>query len=219
MEMFFSQQTAPRPLQQTPLWLVYSNEFLGLSALDLQTRLHEEAQVNPALEVEERPICATCGRALRGPLCRYCLPSSVAVAPNSGSSFEPDESAGFVRGSARDEADLDPLAHYAAPMELREALALALQAELPSEAAPIIEYLVGNLDEEGYLRCTVEETAQVVNVPVSQVEQVLAHLHAQEPSGIGARDVRECLLLQLRHLAAQGCEQPDALAIVTHFLH
>jgi RNA polymerase sigma-54 factor len=110
------------------------------------------------------------------------------------------------------------LAEHGAPVNLKDTLMLALQAELPAEAEPIIEYLVGNLDEAGYLRCTVEEAASVLQVDVAQVEQVLIYLQAQEPSGVGARTVRECLLLQLRSLEVEGRCCPYAYKIVDRFL-
>ncbi len=218
MDTLLSQDISPGLIQHTPLWLVYSNELLELSLEDLQTRLRQEVAANPALELEERLICPSCGRALRGQFCPHCPASSATSTQQDMTTLDWEKPLGSVWGSIDEEEEVDPFARYAAPLELREALAQALQAELPNEAAPIIEYLVGNLDEEGYLRCTVEETAQVLKVPLEEVEHVLARLQAQEPSGIGARNVRECLLLQLRHLEAQGQSQPYALEIVEHFL-
>lgn len=219
MDTLMSQETTPGLIQHTPLWLVYSNELLELSLDELQTRLRQEVAANPALELEERSICPSCGRALRGQFCPHCpAPSSPAI-QQSATMLDWEKPVGSLRGGMDEDEEADPFARYAAPLELREALALALQAELPTEDAPIIEYLVGNLDEEGYLRCTVEETAQVLHVPLKEVERVLARLQAQEPSGIGARNVRECLLLQLQHLEAQGQSQPYAREIVANFLN
>lgn len=61
-------------------------------------------------------------------------------------------------------------------------------------------YLIGNLDDDGYLQCPVEEVATACEVTPDQVEEVLCIVQSFDPAGIGARDLRECLLIQLRHL-------------------
>ena len=60
--------------------------------------------------------------------------------------------------------------------------------------------IVGNLDEDGYLRVPLQEIAEDANVPLEGVERVLAHVQTFDPPGVGARDLRECLLIQLKHL-------------------
>ena len=60
--------------------------------------------------------------------------------------------------------------------------------------------IVGNLDEDGYLRVPVEEIAEDAHVPLEAVENVLRHVQTFDPPGVGARDLRECLLIQLKHL-------------------
>ncbi|HEX6776843.1 MAG TPA: hypothetical protein VF099_01510 [Ktedonobacterales bacterium] len=216
MNMTLSQQATSTQVQQTQLWLVTANRLLVVSSDELHTLLQEEVAANPALELEERAICPACGRALQGPRCTHCLaPPSTALGTE-----DPVDQEGFWLSAPDRTAEeaWDMLAEHVAPVNLKDTLMLALQAELPAEAEPIIEYLVGNLDEDGYLRCTVEEAASVLQVDVAQVEQVLIHLQAQEPSGVGARTVRECLLLQLRALEMEGRSQPYAYEIVDRFL-
>jgi RNA polymerase sigma-54 factor len=81
-----------------------------------------------------------------------------------------------------------------------------------------VEYLVGNLDDDGLLRCTVEEVMYLFEVSQERVERVVAALQAMEPIGVGARDVRECLLIQLAYVEAQGVHQPYAFEIIHRFL-
>jgi RNA polymerase sigma-54 factor len=66
------------------------------------------------------------------------------------------------------------------------------------------EYLIGNLDESGFLALPVAEIANDLEVEPEKVEQALKILQGLEPAGIGARDVRECLLLQIRAKALTG---------------
>ncbi|MCA1757237.1 MAG: RNA polymerase factor sigma-54 [Bacteroidales bacterium] len=68
----------------------------------------------------------------------------------------------------------------------------------------IAEYIIGNIDEDGYLRREVENIVddmaftQNMIVSVEEIEEVLAVVHDLEPAGVGARNLRESLLLQIR---------------------
>lgn len=88
-------------------------------------------------------------------------------------------------------------------------------AELKSAAERRIgEYLVGLLDEDGYLRMALPEIARNLRTPVSRVEGVLQVLQGQDPPGVGARDLRECFLLQVHR---QGAAPVVLQAIENHF--
>ena len=67
--------------------------------------------------------------------------------------------------------------------------------------------IVGNLDEDGYLRTPVEEIAADARVDVSEVESILRQIQAYDPAGVGARDLSECLLIQLGYLDAEPAGQ------------
>jgi RNA polymerase sigma-54 factor len=58
--------------------------------------------------------------------------------------------------------------------------------------------IIGNLDEDGYLRADVAEIAQRCETTVEEVEKVLALVQAFDPPGVGARSIQECLLIQLK---------------------
>jgi len=60
------------------------------------------------------------------------------------------------------------------------------------------EMIVGNLNEQGYLDCSVEEIAHACGMEISFVEQVLARVQELDPPGVAAKDLQECLLLQAR---------------------
>ncbi len=80
-----------------------------------------------------------------------------------------------------------------------DALFLQLRVLLEEQEQPLAEFLIGCLDANGYLRMKVDEIAHTLEVPAEQVEKVLEVMqHNLEPAGIGARDLRECLLLQLK---------------------
>jgi len=60
------------------------------------------------------------------------------------------------------------------------------------------EYLIGNLDDRGFLCCSVEDVANDLDIEMTQVEGVLGVIQTFNPPGIAARDVRESLLIQLK---------------------
>lgn len=68
---------------------------------------------------------------------------------------------------------------------------------LPDEQVLIAEFLIGSLDERGWLVTSVVDVAESLGRTQEEVERVLVLLQALEPAGIGARDLRECLLIQL----------------------
>lgn len=70
--------------------------------------------------------------------------------------------------------------------------------KLNNEKYSIGEYLIQNIDENGYLMSKVEEIASLLKVTESQVEEVLKIIQGFDPLGVGARDLKECLLIQLR---------------------
>ncbi|MGB9336806.1 MAG: RNA polymerase factor sigma-54, partial [Candidatus Acidiferrales bacterium] len=64
--------------------------------------------------------------------------------------------------------------------------------------------IVGNLDENGYLTTTLEELAQSGNYTMDDVEEALTMVQEFDPPGVGARDLPECLLLQLKVIDPQN---------------
>ncbi len=69
-------------------------------------------------------------------------------------------------------------------------------SHLTPEDKEIGVHIVGNVDEDGYLRATVEEIAETVGAGVERVEAVLATVQEFDPLGVASRDLRECLLRQ-----------------------
>jgi len=78
------------------------------------------------------------------------------------------------------------------------------ESALPQDQWPIAEMLIGNIDEYGYLKATVEELAASTGLAADQITTVLKVIQAFDPPGVGARDLRECLLLQLERSGQQN---------------
>src|ERR1051325_6130178 len=87
------------------------------------------------------------------------------------------------------------------PDHLRSQLSVMVLDEGVREAA---ESIIGNLNEDGYMTATLDEIANAGEHTVEQVESALTAVQSLDPAGVGARDLRECLLLQLKSREATG---------------
>jgi RNA polymerase sigma-54 factor len=80
---------------------------------------------------------------------------------------------------------------------------LSLQTD-DEQLREIGDAIIGNLDDDGYLVASVEEIAQMGDWPIAEVERALQHVQTFDPIGVAARDLQECLTLQLRHIGLAG---------------
>ncbi|WP_204787613.1 RNA polymerase factor sigma-54 [Paenibacillus oryzisoli] len=120
----------------------------------------------------------------------------------------------FLRGNRSADSNYEPLLHIASnevslERHLKEQLGFIPNIS-PSMRQTVI-LMVGNLDRNGYLRFTLPEIAEVCGMEIAQVEHALRILQSLDPRGIGARDLRECLLLQVQSL-------PDGCPIVSELI-
>lgn len=99
-----------------------------------------------------------------------------------------------------DEEKNDPLERYvSSDVTLPEHLLFQLQcAELSGAGKRIGEYIIESLDENGYLTSSVAEMASSLDVEEDDVKEVLSVIQTFDPLGVGASDLQECLLIQLR---------------------
>ena len=90
------------------------------------------------------------------------------------------------------------------PTSLQEMLLEQVrESTIPEEKWPVAETLIGNIDEFGYLKAATEELTQTTGVTAEEVLEVLKVIQSFEPCGVGARDLRECLMLQLERAGRQ----------------
>lgn len=100
---------------------------------------------------------------------------------------------------------------------LEDSLLLQLTfSSLQGRDLKIGRFLVEAIDDNGYLTVTTEEAAKVFDVEVDRVEQVLDVIQTFEPAGVGARDLQECLIIQL---ASRGLLEDTVEYIILHHLH
>jgi RNA polymerase sigma-54 factor len=88
--------------------------------------------------------------------------------------------------------------------------------KLSDDERLIGEYIIGNIGPDGYLGISVAEMAAELEIEESPIEDVLKHIRHFDPTGVGSRDLRESLLLQLQE---RGLEGTLAYRIVDEHIH
>jgi len=102
------------------------------------------------------------------------------------------------------------------PRSISEHLLLQLYTSTGDEKLiEIGNYIIGNLDENGYLQVSLDEVTAGTHGSLQEAERALRLVQSFDPPGIAARDLKECLMLQLKDL-----NQAESMAakIVSHFL-
>ena len=218
--------------------LITSSTILHLSAEELEHAINQEQVENPALDITEQRVCLFCGTRIYGNICTACgcfalqeqftqpLPPEPETSPLYEQSTEPwaaqqqipydMDNYGFMEIDGDDA--YDPMARIPTNETLSEMLLQHLEALISPDDALIAEQLVGNLNERGYLEISTQQIAEHLEVSLERVEYVLSQLHTLEPLGIGARNPRECLLIQLQALSEQSTPHPLASILIDRYL-
>jgi len=177
--------------------------ILQLPIMELRELLEQELQENPFLEIvqeerEEREEEA------KDPL----LEEALSLDENWKEYFQAVQN---LKEEKEEKGDI--IEQYPSrPPSLQDILLRQLRmSELSKEEKEIGEVLIANIDENGYLQVDLSEIARILNVPLKKVEKVLSVIHQFEPPGVGARNLKECLLLQLGR-------RKDVPPLVTHLV-
>lgn len=195
--------------------LIAVNHVLALSSQELQALIKQEAEENPAFDLIEHQTCAICGEVLFNGVCRNCLRRAPDPTPDrslsdtfdlSSLGYNDDGTSGTLYGGAEND-EFDPISLVASEASMYERLLLDMRSALHQEDFAIAEYLLGSLDDRGFLAIGTEAIAGQMGVPVERVNLVLEVMQRTGPAGIAARDPRECLLLQLDYVEQETGEE------------
>ena len=183
--------------------LIEANYILSLSRMELEHVIATEMEANPALEADERATCPLCGSVLDGTFCSTCLVSQGQ--PQDHESYEDFPESMLATPVSREDSDeFDPMTLVAAGVSIPEQILADARTVLEIDEYPVAEYLIDALDERGFLALDLDELAASISWERAAVESVLEVIQDVAPVGVGARDLQECLLLQLRHLHETG---------------
>ena len=172
-------------------------KLLTLPTLELREELKTELQTNPLLEEVEEATEAPETRLEAESAEPEAEPENDGVDDIDWESYLQDSSdSGTVPTPERQEERFEPVNIVALTLTdvLREQLYVK---KLGPEDEAVMEFILGSLDDRGYLTLTNEEIVEHTSTEPERVERLVGMLQDCEPAGVGAHDLRECLLLQL----------------------
>ncbi|MEW6236768.1 MAG: RNA polymerase factor sigma-54 [Candidatus Omnitrophota bacterium] len=218
------QQKMSQRLIMTPQ-MQQSIQLLQLSTLELSELLQEEMAENPMLEEEEFTEYADGGADVAEPAQDEDLPvhdlsetGYIDLDDNWSDYFTDSSDLGQVSsGVSYSSGEEEEIAQQITKEEsLKDHLIWQLGVSTNNEDEYIAgEYLIDQLNDDGYLSVTVEDAAEYLNQSLEFVESVLKIIQGFDPPGIGARNLSECLEIQCRHF---DIDDDDILEVICHHL-
>ncbi len=186
-------------------------KLLELPTLQLEQRIKQEIEENPVLEEEETKEKEEGDEA----------PKEISVEEY----LREDDTPSYktkANNYSKDDKQLTPT--ISGGRSLHEYLLEQLgYKNLTEREMKLAQFLVGSIDDDGYLRRDLESVADDISFMLGietdedELEQVLYVIHELEPAGIGARDLQECLVLQLESLSGESRQRQLAMKILTHY--
>jgi RNA polymerase sigma-54 factor len=162
-------------------------KLLELPTLQLEQRVKQEIEENIVLEEDVQPQEEDEGTISVDEYIREDDTPSYKSRINNFSKDEKQRPINITEGRSMQEYLIEQLSFR----------------ELSAEERSVAEFLVGSIDEDGYLRRDMESISDDVafslgiETSVEELERLLGIIHQLEPAGIGARNLQECLMLQM----------------------
>jgi len=200
-----SQRVVMTPLLQQAI------QLLQLSTLELQEVVQQELLENPLLEeLPETPDTPEGQAEAESPTTPTAEPVTPEVPPRENERttddlpfdlnavmFDDHEERSLVAQEDRDDLPFENMVRSVSSLADHLEEQLRFVTEDPT-VRHIGAEIIGNLDEDGYLRAELSEIATRCGVSADKVEPVLTMVQAFDPTGVAARSIQECLLIQLK---------------------
>jgi RNA polymerase sigma-54 factor len=226
-QLRLSQQLVMTPQLQQAI------KLLQLNRLELVTVVQQELEENPVLEEAMEGEDDPAGGADESPEASEAA-AEAAPEPSveAAEDREPTDAEkiadidwqnymeAFPQTGMREPREDEDRPSFEANLTRRPTLSEHLNWQLKLLSYPVYEevaaqFILGNLDERGYLAATIEEIALQSGVSEEVVERALARVQDLDPAGVAARDLRECMMIQIRSL---GIDDPIVNRIVDECL-
>ncbi|NBJ15270.1 MAG: RNA polymerase factor sigma-54 [Dehalobacter sp. 4CP] len=178
---------------------------LQMSTLELSEYITKKIEENPFLD-EDEPVAEN-NEVVSKTATRVNMDDLIEH-------FSSDSNMGHI-WNEKNENDTGYEQYLSDRPSLYEQLELQLNLEIKNPADIIIgNFLIGSIDRNGYFTTELEYVSQKLNVAVERVEEVLKVIHTFYPTGVGARNLQECLLLQMR---ANGKDSELAEQVIQNY--
>jgi RNA polymerase sigma-54 factor len=184
-------------------------KLLQMSRLELESAVHAELEENPILEethdLKEEDLKRTkeAATAVEGP---SEVQNDNTQDPRKQDEFEWES---YFEQNQKPPKDFssgnEEIMNYENVMTTTQSLHDHLHWQvkmngLTEHEVVAAEALLAYIDEDGYIKTPLEEIAKEENLPIDDLEDTLSLIHEFDPAGVGARDLKECLLIQAKHL-------------------
>lgn len=171
-----------------------SIKMLQMSVNDLREYIDKEYQENPILDIKDHSQEKS-SISEEKPMDKYDYKEMIKY-------FEFDNYGAQSYGSYDSDDEVSPFNFISEKKSLKEFLDEELmELDIDEYTKEIAEYIIENLDHRGYLECDLNVICEELKIPLEKGEEVLKIVQDLEPYGIGARNIEECLLIQLDKLA------------------
>jgi RNA polymerase sigma-54 factor len=201
LKLKLSQKLSPQQIQLMKL--------IQLPVLDFEQKLKQEIEENPALEITELSTNED----------EFNDDDNIDVEDYISDDEIPDYKLNSYNSSNKEENSIP----YASGLSFTQLILNQLHTErLNDFEMKIAEFLVGCIDEDGYIRQNIEDIiddlafTQNITTEYNTVDTILKIIQNLDPAGIGARSLQECLALQLRRKDLNEISIKLALNIIEH---
>jgi RNA polymerase sigma-54 factor len=203
------QQIGLQPEQRAQVLprLIEANYLLQLSSQSLDAVITAELAANPALELTDPVTCPRCGTELEGNVCPTCRDERLDQIAMDSAVERDSES--FHEQRYESDSEVDQFSFIADAHNLADEVRSDAFATLPGADHPIASVIVDAIDERGWLALSIDEIARMTKRKPADIERVLQVVQHVAPPGVGARNLTECLKLQIDDLRLQGVQVPD----------
>jgi RNA polymerase sigma-54 factor len=230
--MSLSQSFQQKLLQKLSPQQIQLMKLLQVPTANLEERIQSELEENPALEMAEGEKEIEFGEEVDNEFDAE-IPEDE---PAPLDEYEPSDETDFIVDDDGEIADYKLKDDNYPEMDDNAVIPIKIETsfhelltdqlgmlELDEREYTIAEQVLGSLDDDGYLRRALSSIAddlafrQGIEVSEKEIEKIVLRIQDFDPAGIGARDLQECLLLQLKRKKSEGKSVQLAITILTKY--
>ena len=230
--MSLSQSFQQKLLQKLSPQQIQLMKLLQVPTANLEERIQSELEENPALEMAEGEKEIEFGEEVDNEFDAE-IPDDE---PAPLDEYEPSDDTDFIVDDDGEIADYKLKDDNYPEMDDNAVIPIKIETsfhelltdqlgllELDERDYTIAEQVLGSLDDDGYLRRALSSIAddlafrQGIEVSEKEIEKIVLRIQDFDPAGIGARDLQECLLLQLKRKKSEGKSVQLAITILTKY--